>query len=441
MMLYHQLHGFMILWVTLCYSQEDHYQWTNYAQLDRDGRFHVYWKTDDDEITFKTVVATTGYVGFGLSPNGGMQGSDIVIGWVQSGEAYFFDCYADSNSLPKIDPEQDWELLEGQENDTHTLLIFKRKLETCDIRDYPINDDTFRLIYSFNDDDPESFYAIQYHGPLHRGSRSITLLKSQTGQDIPKENVRYWDIKSPNFTITREFDSIYWCSLHKAPPLDIKHHVIKIEAILQKGNERYIHHIVLYQCVGKKSDEGDKYLNYAGHHCYHRNMPRFFHQCQGLYAAWGIGGEPMIMPEEAGLPLGGDEDPYFLLQVHYDNPTLQDNIVDSSGMRLYYVPNLRNYDAMTLMVGAEISRSVIIPPRQKSFIVASHGHPECLSSVMPKEGIHVIAVFLHAHLLGRKLIARHFRNDTELPPLAVDNNYDFNYQGYRFLNNKVKFCR
>lgn len=347
------------------------------------------------------------------------------------------DCYAESNSLPKIDEEQDWELLEGQENETHTTLIFKRKLETCDFRDYPINDDTFRLIYSYNDADPESFYDIQYHGPFNRGSRSIMLLKSQTGQDISKENVQFWDIKSPNFTITREYDSIYWCSVHKAPPLDAKQHVIKIEALLQKGNERYIHHIVLYQCIGKKSDEGRKYLNHPGYHCYHQNMPPFFHQCQSLYAAWGIGGEPMIMPEEAGLPLGGSEDPYFLLQMHYDNPALHDGIVDSSGMRLYFVPTLRKYDAMTLMVGAKISRSVIIPPRQKYFTIASHGHPECLGSVMPKEGIQVIAVFLHAHLLGRKLIARHFRNDTELPPLAADNNYDFNYQGYRFLNRKV----
>ena len=49
----------------------------------------IFWKFDKEYITFEVHAQTTGWVGFGLSPNGGMAGSDMVIGWVPSdgGEA------------------------------------------------------------------------------------------------------------------------------------------------------------------------------------------------------------------------------------------------------------------------------------------------------------------------------------------------------------------
>ena len=49
----------------------------------------IFWNSDKEYITFEVHAKTTGWVGFGLSPNGGMAGSDMVIGWVPSdgGEA------------------------------------------------------------------------------------------------------------------------------------------------------------------------------------------------------------------------------------------------------------------------------------------------------------------------------------------------------------------
>ena len=59
------------------------------AVLARDDTYHIFWKFDEKSITFEVHVKTKGYVGFGLSPNGGMKDSDIVIGWVKDGKAYF----------------------------------------------------------------------------------------------------------------------------------------------------------------------------------------------------------------------------------------------------------------------------------------------------------------------------------------------------------------
>lgn len=55
-----------------------------HLQLKSDGSYVVYWKhtglTQNDTITFEIIAQTTGWIGFGLSPTGGMPGADIVIG-------------------------------------------------------------------------------------------------------------------------------------------------------------------------------------------------------------------------------------------------------------------------------------------------------------------------------------------------------------------------
>ena len=57
------------------------------------GQFYgLYWNYSiaAGTIHFAVNVSTTGWVGFGVSPNGQMPGSDVVIGWVaDDGSTYF----------------------------------------------------------------------------------------------------------------------------------------------------------------------------------------------------------------------------------------------------------------------------------------------------------------------------------------------------------------
>ena len=59
------------------------------ASLVKDDVYHLFWKNDDTSITFEVHAKVKGWVGFGLSPNGGMPNSDIVIGWVKDGVSCF----------------------------------------------------------------------------------------------------------------------------------------------------------------------------------------------------------------------------------------------------------------------------------------------------------------------------------------------------------------
>lgn len=60
--------------------------------LDSNEKYLVEWEAylDTNTIIFELTVATTGYVGFGISPVGGMTGADIIIGGVHpNGSVYF----------------------------------------------------------------------------------------------------------------------------------------------------------------------------------------------------------------------------------------------------------------------------------------------------------------------------------------------------------------
>lgn len=48
------------------------------------------------------------------------------------------DRYAFDQSLPAIDPQQDWNLTRGENEDGYTTLEFRRKYITCDERDRDI---------------------------------------------------------------------------------------------------------------------------------------------------------------------------------------------------------------------------------------------------------------------------------------------------------------
>ena len=71
----------------------DAYPFTSVLKADSDGSplYILYWDFDTTEqtITFAVKAKTNGWVGFGVSPNGGMINSDVVIGWVNDeGQAF-----------------------------------------------------------------------------------------------------------------------------------------------------------------------------------------------------------------------------------------------------------------------------------------------------------------------------------------------------------------
>jgi len=90
--------------------------YSNKISLDNEGKYHLYWNMDriNGLIHGALEVATTGWVGFGISP-GGMEGADILMGWVKKGRVYLSDRFATARALPSADTYQDFYNIRGYE--------------------------------------------------------------------------------------------------------------------------------------------------------------------------------------------------------------------------------------------------------------------------------------------------------------------------------------
>ncbi|CAH1269899.1 MOXD1 [Branchiostoma lanceolatum] len=415
---------------------------THHEALDEAGKYNLFWKFDEEKIEFEAQVQTTGWVGLGLSPNGGMSGSDIVIGWVKDGKAHLTDRYADANAQPAMDESQDWELVSGNENGTHTVLRFNRKLITCDTKDRVINKDTMRLIWAFLDQDPEEDSGENgpwYHSS-NRGVRSSILITQAVPQTSLPDTTYTFDLTMKNVSIPSNWHTVYWCRLFKLPTLSRKHHIVKMVPVITPGNEGLVHHLLAYKC--KRNPDTIVPDDHQGHNCYTHNMPGDWRECYegSLIAAWAIGSGDITFPAHVGYPIGGDEDDsgYVLMEMHYDNPQVLPGLYDSSGLRFIYTPELRDNDIGIMEVGMRVGRGHVIPPGANSFISAAFCDPRCLSQYLEELGqpIKIFANVLHSHLLGVQLNLRLIRDGVETD-ISRDDNYDFNLQFVRQLQEEI----
>ncbi|XP_050737020.1 DBH-like monooxygenase protein 1 [Eriocheir sinensis] len=406
------------------------------ATLDQRGDFVMRWTPEEESLRVEIQVATKGWAGLGFSPSGGMRGADITLGWVDShGELHVHDRYAHGKTTPVVDHSQDTVVEGGYQNDTHTVIRFSRPWNTCDkSQDMRLTDDTMRVIWAFGEEDPVDEMVMERHA--QRGVKSIYLKEPGFAPPPLTEDIGAWDIRAPNVSLSSHTDTVYWCKLYKAPDHVNGTHIIGFEPLISKDNLAYVHHMILYTCIGSPS-RLHRWAQHDGVQCYASNMPPSWYSCRTVYIAWAVGSEGETWPDNVGLPVGGGNEPhYFMLVVHYDNPRLTEGVVDDSGLRVLYTKKLRKYEAGVLVVGHMVEKGQVIPPGQTWMSIGHCGAP-CLEAFLPPEGIKVIQVAQHSHLLGRGLTLRHIRGHRELPVIAQDLNYDFNYQISRRLKKEL----
>ncbi|XP_060522348.1 MOXD1 homolog 1 [Cylas formicarius] len=413
--------------------------WTHSASLDREGLVVLRWQPRHQEILFRVEAKTLGYIGIGFSPNGGMEGADIVMGWVDDRllKPMLVDCHGvpkSQGSAPVKDVIDNYTLMRGVQNNTHTVLEFRRALDTCDPNDYILSSDTVRVIWALHDRDPQYDTTMIYHEEK-RGVQSLHLLGPPPVPKPTNLHLRNWDVELKNFKIPSNMDTVYWCKVFKTPTFNEKHHITGFEPIIGKNHESMVHHMIMHEC------ELDDYTNFHlwdgfakqdGQLCY-SNMPVEWEKCLTPLVAWAIGSKGEFFPNHVGLPLAKNKNSYYMLEVHFDNPSMK-TATDTSGIRLHYTNRLRENEGGILITGVAPSTLHFIPPFQKEYKTAGYCSIGCTKEVFPKDGINVVSVMLHSHLAGRKLKLRHLRAGKELPPLAQDEHYDFNYQQSRALS-------
>uniref|UniRef100_A0A672PSQ3 DBH-like monooxygenase protein 2 homolog n=2 Tax=Sinocyclocheilus grahami TaxID=75366 RepID=A0A672PSQ3_SINGR len=378
--------------------------------LDPEHKVRLKWGFDEIQgtILFELTVNTSGWVGFGFSPKGGMTGADIVIGGVGPEGRYFTDRHAVGKSMPVVDQQQNYKLLSLIESDGKTVMKFQRLIGSCDENDLPITNLPMKLIYAYGQNDD-----ITYHS-TRRGTKELNLLKYMPRVNPPNSN--FFDITMVNFTVPAK-QTHYHCKIMRAPTFDRKQHIYRIEPVIT--NFDLVHHLLLYRCPLTVTEpfEAECFTGVDG-------------ECMETVAVWGVGGGAFEFPEVAGLPIGGNVGDYFYrLEVHYNNLNKSADRVDNSGLRFYYTSELRQHDAAVLGTGLVIAPWYAIPPKAKSFLT----YGMCDTAYIPEvletpHDLQVFSVMLHTHLAGRKVRVGHFRGGKQIDFLAVDENYDFEYQ-------------
>uniref|UniRef100_A0A0P4WA35 DOMON domain-containing protein n=1 Tax=Scylla olivacea TaxID=85551 RepID=A0A0P4WA35_SCYOL len=421
------------------YDAPDH---THESVLDPDGVFTVLWTPDLDkqEVVWEIHARTRGWLGFGFSSNGGMGGADIVTAWVEDGKLHLQDRHGVGPKMPPEDEINDWRPLYARENDTHTMLVVARDVNTCDPEDYVLTNETVRLLYAWGEEDPSGDQP-PYHGP-RRGNR-YGLVLAPFHRDGLLEDFETITVRQ-RIVLPHTQDTFYWCHIEKIPEWKEKHHYIGFDMIYGENAHSNLHHSVAFECHTQDGTDPAKLLEshvgHPGYECYTPNMPPEFYLCERFLINWAIGSEGELLPEKVGIPLrhehGGAT--YLMFQSHYDNKRLERDVTVEWSMRLYHTTQLRPWDASIIGLGHSLIFSLTVPPRTSDWLVVGHCSSACTAAALPPEGVNIFTVFLHGHYLVRAIRLRHFRGLKELPPIAVDTNYAADFQQSRRLSREVK---
>ena len=106
----------------------------------------------------------------------------------------------------------------------------------------------------------------------------------------------------------------------------------------------------------------------------------------------------------------------------------KDDIVDSSGIRVYHTPTARQYDVGTLQIGLDINTLGQWIPAGLSYAHSAAFLPkDCTEEGFPEDGINVFGTFLHQHTIGTASMLRHIRNGVEQEPIDTNLAYELSF--------------
>ncbi|XP_030623764.1 dopamine beta-hydroxylase [Chanos chanos] len=367
----------------------------------------------------------------GMSDQGEFTNADLVVLWDDGQKSYFGDAWSDSHGMVSLDHQQDYQLLEAKHTPEGFFLLFKRPFSTCDPHDYVIEEGTVHLIYAVLERPIHSVQQLNL-SLLHPGVQRVLLLQPDTPPPPLPRDVRTMEILAPSVTIPTQ-ETTYWCHIYELPPDMPKNHIVMYEAVVTPGNEAIVHHMEVFEC----SPSMDTVPQYSGS-CDSRMKPREINYCRHVLAAWALGAQPFYYPPDAGLPMGGAGSSRFLrLEVHYHNPHLISGRRDSSGIRLFYTPSLRRYDAGIMELGLVYTPVMAVPPRQSQFHLTGYCTAKCTQTALPAGGIYIFASQLHTHLAGRAVRTVLVRGGREVEVVQEDKHFSTHYQIIRTLRNRV----
>lgn len=400
----------------------------------------VHWSIQDDSIFLAVSARATGWVGFGLSENGGMQGADVVL-FTAAEPDVLVDSYILEERFPVTDDDcpNNWRLLHSQTDGGFLIWEGTRLLDTGDPQDRVIQNDVLamippsRIIAAWGDSEVVSYHgtnnrvrgAIRWFGGdddsaadnNNRDEQAIFQAAMQSGGvegsfDVRASNypVKLQDTEYVNFCASR--DDIL---AQGAPDVD-KMSIIGFEPIIDDNSKAFIHHFTITGSVSTNNG-------------FSQNCGGDFEDTFDLAYVWAKGVTPLALPDYLGAPFGGiDGFQSYRLEIHYNNPDGVQGVLDSSGVRFYYTTQPREFELGVLQLG-DPSVSLMGVPLGNG--LSSHSFScsrDCSSAALQGEPVTVLREYLHMHRSGTRMVNQQIRDGQVIRAGAVDF-FNFDQQG------------
>jgi dopamine beta-monooxygenase len=412
----------------------------------------------DQKIELGILAKTTGWVAVGLSESGSMRGADLAILQFDERGVNFDlgDYFSEDYAIPVREPDnfQDWKLTSSvYQNGTHVAFQFERNLLTCDDKDFVFDPKPKYVVYatgysgtlSYHGSSLESRGSVEVRFFTNDGDNSnggtLTLEEQLEHLETQDPSSQIYEFAMPNLTVPPASTS-YFClplKLNTSGTVQsgAQYHITKWIGVPRSD---LIHHMFVYRCPmhAIQTEYGVPY------EC--DSKPP---QCDP-YIAWGLGQGMANLPSNVGIPLGDEKcstpqviaengysftDPdcfaYFLVEFHYNNPSMIAGQADISGLKVLITTQLRKYDMGVFTIGPAFPL-IQIPPSQQAIQFNTECPVSCTSR-FPEGGVNVFASQLHMHILGRKIWIQHIRDGVELVEITRKDFYDFHKQSLSYI--------
>ncbi|KAJ8925001.1 hypothetical protein NQ315_001166 [Exocentrus adspersus] len=408
------------------------------VSLNEDNSVSLHWTLDysSETVIFEIhLPAEYGWFAVGFSIRGEIFPADYCLLW--ENHQGKLSLRANDHGVIHLDKQQDCVGFRAKKSNGILKFTYQRRFDTCDRKDYIIEDGTTHIVWSRGKHKLYQVNGLNVSSSLEdSGMVRVHLLENvDVEYNLPK-HVKTLDVITDRVKVPAD-ETTYWCRVVKLPEeYKVKHHIYQYESHIQESSQGLVHHMEVFHCEAPPREEIPLYTG----NCFAKDRPSKTHLCKRVLAAWAMGAPPFTYPDEAALPIGGENfNPYIMLEVHYNNPGRRADFVDSSGIRFHISSKLKEMDAGIIELGLEYTDKMAIPPGQESFSLTGYCTSACTSMGLPPQGITIFGSQLHTHLTGIRVYTRHFdAYGKELPELNRDNHFSTHFQKIRRLKKPVK---
>ena len=157
----------------------------------KENFYDLHWNFTSTDVTFKIVVKKQdGWVGFGLSPNGEMYQSYLVMAHFKPSatlKGYHVGVNAGAGShRPIPDTKENWEKLFMKKDNDEMVVIFRRKIKIVESETNGFNDEILKsqeVIFAWGDNFDNDNTPI-YHGTAARDNKLVNILQTNNANKL-----------------------------------------------------------------------------------------------------------------------------------------------------------------------------------------------------------------------------------------------------------------